>query len=199
MEIVVREAILNKQCREIWLSDSNITSVGISILASAFSYPNSLEILVISNSGASDDGVKALVKQLSNNANKLIRLGLVNNNITTKGAKYIAQLLETNTILTQLDLEYNQIGDEGVRILTDVIAYRKTRISRLNLSWNALTDKSVDYIAQMIKKSPLLKRILLYDNHVSAIDKIKIAKAKLYANVLKIGQKLGIKRDISKR
>jgi Ran GTPase-activating protein (RanGAP) involved in mRNA processing and transport len=184
MEIVVQEAILNKQCNKLWLSDINITSVGISILANAFSHTNSLEVLEISGCNVSDGGVEALIKQLSNNANKLQRLGLAGNNITAKGAKYIAQLLETNTVLTRLDLGYNHIGSEGVQMLSDVIARGKTNISYLDLTSNMLGDSSVEYIFEMIEKNPLLKRLVLYDNYFPRVGKNRIYKAiQLYRTV----------------
>src|SRR5262249_21141169 len=142
-DIVVEQAIINKQCKQLRLGYNKITSAGASILSQALKNNNTLEDLELQCNQLSDQGVSPFANILSVNNNTLKRLALGNNGITDEGVKYLAQMLRSNHILTFLGLSDNKITDQGVQILVDAIVNYNTTLQSLILSGNKLlTDAS---------------------------------------------------------
>jgi hypothetical protein len=71
MEIVAKEAIINKQCKDLKLSDNKITSVGASIIAGALSNNTTMVGLFLSSNRLCDKGIQTLTKTLSLNNSKV--------------------------------------------------------------------------------------------------------------------------------
>jgi Ran GTPase-activating protein (RanGAP) involved in mRNA processing and transport len=177
MDTVVKQAIINKQCKLLSLQSNKITSIGMSILADALNNNNTLEILYLGNNYISDDGVDSLVNILSNHNNTLQTLVLQKNRITDKGAKYLAQMLEVNQTLVWLYLGENEISDEGIRILSNVIGNQNKTLEMLVLSSNKLvTDVSVDYLLQMIEQNQTLKKLWIDNCNLSQAGKQRLGK-----------------------
>ena len=76
MDVIIKQAIINKQCKLLSLQSNKITSIGISILADTLKDNNTLEILYLGNNYISDDGVHSLVNLLSTHNNTLQTLVL---------------------------------------------------------------------------------------------------------------------------
>jgi len=127
-----------------------------------------------------------LSKKLSNNNNSLGVISLMSTGITATGAKYFAQMLETNTILFFLHIWDNEIGDEGVRMLSTPIANQNSKLKYLGLTGNKLTDGSVDDLIRMIQHSPSLKEITLRRNNFSDIGKGRLIQAGLSKNGFRV-------------
>jgi Ran GTPase-activating protein (RanGAP) involved in mRNA processing and transport len=177
MEIVAKQAILNKQCKQLFLQLNKITSLGVSILADTLNNNTTLETLYLGNNHISDDGVYSLVNILSINNNTLKTLVLQKNGITDKGAKYLAQMLKTNETLTWLYLGDNEISDEGVRMLAESIEKYNTTLEMLVLTSNKLlTDSSIDYLIEMIKHNQSLKKLWIDSCHLSEAGKERLNK-----------------------
>ncbi|CAF0952519.1 unnamed protein product [Rotaria sordida] len=175
MDMVIKEAIINKQCTWLYLSSNKITSVCVSILAEALNNNKTLERLYLSDNQVCDDGVSSLVKILSLNNNILKRLNLTKNGITERGAKYLAEMIKANNILTHLYLGENEINDHGVQILSDAIENYNTTIKYLDLSSNKLlTDESIDSLLQMIKNNTSLNKIQVYNCSLSGKGKQRL-------------------------
>jgi hypothetical protein len=94
MEIVVQEAIINKQCNRLELDNNKITSVGASVIARALNNNMTLERLNLVNNCVGDTGVKSLTTTLSLNNCKLWFLSLQETGITDTGAKDVAEMLK---------------------------------------------------------------------------------------------------------
>ena len=58
----------------------------------------------------------------------------------TNGATAIAKALETNTTLSELNLDYNNIGDEGATAIAKALE-TNTTLSELNLGGNNIGDE----------------------------------------------------------
>jgi len=158
MEIVVKEAIINKQCKKLELGYNKITSVGASIIAKALNGNTTLDILYLNKNYLSDKGIYTLTNTLSLNSSKLSLLGLQDTGITDEGAKYIAEMLKTNTAIDRLLLSWNRISDQGVELLADVLGNHNTTLQTLRLSNNKLiSDSSADFLVEMLKKNQTLK------------------------------------------
>jgi NLR family CARD domain-containing protein 3 len=160
MEIVVREAIINKQCRLLLLRRNRITPIGALILADALRNNNTLEELYLTHNQVSDKGVHALAEALGINNNTLKQLGLGWNSITDKGAEHLAEMLKTNTKLLRMGLFNNEIGDRGVRLLAKALESPYRSLEGLCLDENTLvSDSSVDSLVNMIKHNQSLKEL----------------------------------------
>jgi Ran GTPase-activating protein (RanGAP) involved in mRNA processing and transport len=102
MKIVVKEAMINKQCKELKLGYNKITSVGTSIIAEALNNSTTLEELHIRGNRLCDRGAQGLTKTLSLNNSKIPLLDLQSTGITDEGARYLAEMLKTNATLARL-------------------------------------------------------------------------------------------------
>ncbi|CAF1114022.1 unnamed protein product [Rotaria sordida] len=177
MEIIVKQAIITKQCNFISLQFNKFTSIGISILADALNNNNTLETLYLGNNYISDDGIYFLANILSINNHTLKILVLQKNRITDRGVKYLAQMIKVNQTLIWLYLGQNEISDEGVRILTQTIQNQNHTIEMLVLSGNKLlTDLSIDYLIQMIQYNQSLKKLWIDDCNLSELGKERLNK-----------------------
>jgi Ran GTPase-activating protein (RanGAP) involved in mRNA processing and transport len=182
IEIIIQEAIINKQCTMLWLKDNQISSQGVSMLASALANNTTLEGLSLCNNNITDDDLLHLTKQLTDNKSKLNRLALTSNEITDEGAQYLAEMLKTNQTLTQLWLGFNQITDCGLKLLMNVLASHNRTLHVLSLSSNELiTDASVDFVINMLEYNYTLRTMCLSNCNLSDTSKVKLqATAKLH-------------------
>jgi Ran GTPase-activating protein (RanGAP) involved in mRNA processing and transport len=178
MEIVISKAIYNKQCTILQLINCEITSNGASLLANALSRNRTLEQLSLWNNRIGDMGVRSLSNALSFNRNNLKKIDLSDNDITDDGAKYLAQMLKTNTILTHLTLSRNNISDKGVQQIANALQNRNRTLQKLSFTENKfLTDSSVDYFIDMFTHNRSLRKLWLNDCNLSKIGQNRLEKA----------------------
>ena len=179
MDIVIKQAIIGKQCQLLSVQSSKITTVGVLMLAEALNNNQTLETLYLSNSHICDHGVRLLAETLSNNPNNSLKtLVLQQNEITSQGAQYLAQMLQSNATLLWLYLGENQISDDGVRMLAEAISNGNTTLEMLVLSSNKyLTDRSVDHLLPMIKQNSSLKKLWIENCSLSQQGKKALTKA----------------------
>jgi hypothetical protein len=166
MEIVIKQAIIDKQCMTLDLTYNDITQRGVSILADALCSNKYLEELNISHNSISDSGVGYLTSAI--NSSVLKRVDLAVNDISDEGAKYLAEMLATNTNLLQLSLSQNQIGNYGTNLLANVLAHGNTHLELLNLSGNRdISDESIDSLIDMMEHNRSLKKLDLRHKNLS--------------------------------
>jgi Ran GTPase-activating protein (RanGAP) involved in mRNA processing and transport len=175
MKIVVKEAIINKQCKILDLRRNRITSVGASIIAEALNNNTTLERLNLSRNSLCDKGVHSLTKTLSLNNSKIQLLDLQSTGITDEGVGYLAEMLKTNTTLGYLALGWNEISDLGVQRLANVLTHHNTTLKALYINTNKLvSDSSVDALAKMLKQNRTLKCLKIEDCNLSEKGKEKL-------------------------
>lgn len=166
IEIVIKQGIIGKQCLILDLMNTNITQYGVSLLANTLLGNKHLEELNISYNSISDFGVRCLSSTI--NSSILKHVDLSENDITDEGAKYLAEMLKTNTNLRRLILSENQIGDNGVNVLATSLETGNTSLEVLDLSANRrITDESIDPLVSMIKRTQSLKKLDLRHNNIS--------------------------------
>jgi Ran GTPase-activating protein (RanGAP) involved in mRNA processing and transport len=162
MKIVVKEAIINKQCKMLKLGCNKITSTGASIIAEALNNNTSLEVLCFRDNRLCDKGVHVIAKTLSLNNSKIDLLSLQNIGITDEGAEYISEMFKRNTTLAYLLISYNQISDRGIELLANVLTLHNTTLKSLRVEENKLvSDSSVGALAKMLKHNQILKWLVL--------------------------------------
>ena len=161
MEIVVQEAIIKKQCRDLWLAHNKITWKGAEILANVLYDNRTLYELWLSSNHLSENGVYYLAKALSVNVT-LKKLGLASNDITNAGVCHLVEMFKSNKTLIMLGLANNKIGDEGVQMLAHTLAYQNTSLQTLTLNRNeSITDASIPSVINMINKNRSIKELWL--------------------------------------
>ncbi|CAF0934008.1 unnamed protein product [Adineta ricciae] len=175
MEIVAKEGIINKQCIILNLMYNQITRKGVSTLANSLNHNECLKELILSYNKVSNDGVRFLATTLSKCV--LERVDLSENDISDEGATYLADMLESKTDLIHLSLSANQIGNYGVKMLTDALLRNNTCLELLNLSANVnITDDSISSFVNLIDHHQSLKKLDLRHTRLS-----ESGQAKLYA------------------
>jgi Ran GTPase-activating protein (RanGAP) involved in mRNA processing and transport len=177
LKIIIQEIFIKKQFTRLWLDGNHLTPIGASILSSALINNNTLERLYLSGNSISDIGIKYLSKALSNSNKTLKILGLQQNQITDLGIEHLSQMIEKNTTLISLSLDFNLFTDKGVKILINSLINSKSSIQFIGLSNNKfITDVSCDYLINLIQFNPTINEICLYHCSLSKSTKEKIRK-----------------------
>ena len=99
-------------------------------------------------------------------ANSLQELNLAENNITTEGAKKIAEAIQVTKTLQKLNLHHNNISDDGAAAISDSL---KTNVSlqELDLAWNNIETEGAKKIAEAIQATKTLQKLNLCGNKIS--------------------------------
>jgi Ran GTPase-activating protein (RanGAP) involved in mRNA processing and transport len=168
IEIVVKEAMINKQCTTLNLSYNKITRLGISIISKTLNNNTTLKSLCLNGNCLFDPGIQPLLNTLLLNNSKLSILDLQNTCLTDLGVAYIAEMLKTNTTLIYLLLSYNEISDQGVELLTKALTHHNITLKSLSLHYSRLvSDSSVDSLVEMLKHNQILEFISIYSCNLS--------------------------------
>jgi Ran GTPase-activating protein (RanGAP) involved in mRNA processing and transport len=175
MDIVVKEAIINKKCKKLMLHLNSITSEGASIIAEALYENTTLEQLSLSYNPIGDRGVRNLGMSLSLNNCSVQMLYLISTKITNEGAEYLAGMLKINSRLLRLFLDNNYIGDQGVELLTKTLINHNRTLQRIDLSGNKLiSDASVDFLVEILKQIYSFSVLDISDCNLSEQGKDKL-------------------------
>jgi Ran GTPase-activating protein (RanGAP) involved in mRNA processing and transport len=179
MEIVTKSAIVDKQCINLFLSSNEITSEGVSIIASVLDNNKTLGVLWLPNNHVSDKGVYSLTRILSLDTSIIRSLSLANNGITNEGAQYIAEILKKNTSLTLLRLDNNDIGDKGMEALSNTLAQDNNILQELSISNNKLiSDSSVDSLVHLLENNGSLRNLEMTGSSISETEKTRLKSIK---------------------
>uniref|UniRef100_A0A8C2ECN6 Si:dkey-126g1.7 n=1 Tax=Cyprinus carpio TaxID=7962 RepID=A0A8C2ECN6_CYPCA len=147
----------NTQCNleELRLSYCRITTRGCSILKTGLlpNLPN-LRVLDLSENSLREAGIKILANYVKHQHCKLEILRLKDCRVTTQGSIAIASALLSNpSHLRELDLHWNNPGDDGVEKLSAVIQHPLSQLETLWLSYGLLTEKSCQSLASALRSS----------------------------------------------
>ncbi|XP_073670431.1 protein NLRC3-like isoform X1 [Paramisgurnus dabryanus] len=121
---LLSDGLKNPNCKleKLKLSDCGVTDEGCAALASALrSNPSHLRDLNLSMNNLSDSGVKLLSDGLKNPNCKLEKLKFWCCGVTDEGCAALASALRSNpSHLRDLNLVFNNLGDSGVKLLSDL-------------------------------------------------------------------------------
>ena len=168
MEMLIEEALIGKQCIGLYLGSNSLTAIGISMLADALRFNQTLDRLWLYDNQIGDHGTYFLCQTFSIYNRHLTKLDLGKNGISDEGIQHICQMLQLNKTLTRLYLTQNEITDRGVHFLTQTIQQSNSTIQILHLSQNQLiTDASIESILSMIEHNQSLEDLRITDCHLS--------------------------------
>jgi hypothetical protein len=101
-----------------------------------------------------------------------------NPSLTIKSYELMEELLVKRKFpVTQLILEGNEFGDEGCRVICNIVLKMKS-ITILNLSKNSITCAGADYLAVLLRRKDIgLKALLIHWNKILGRGSGVLAKA----------------------
>ncbi|XP_072893418.1 NACHT, LRR and PYD domains-containing protein 3-like isoform X1 [Hemitrygon akajei] len=111
-----------------------------------------------------DSGVKLVSAALRNPECKIQKLGLNNVGLTYSGAEDLASALNTNTSLTELDLNNDKLGGSAVKLVSAALRNPECKIQTLWLERVGLTDSGAKDLASALSTNPSLTKLNLSNN-----------------------------------
>ena len=116
-----------------------------------------------------DTHIKSLVRSISryinprSSVNTQTIMWLGNNNIHEEGASHVADMLNFTSLMSQLQLCFNPIGDKGLQTLLNALKENKT-LNYLNIADCGMTDRGIASLADALKSNYTLERLHIHDN-----------------------------------
>ncbi|XP_072892645.1 ribonuclease inhibitor-like [Hemitrygon akajei] len=98
---------------------------------------------------------------------KIQKLWLSRVGLTDSGAEDLASALSTNTSLTLLDLNYNKLGDSGVKLVSAALRNPECKIQALGLEDVRLTDSGAEDLLSALSTKPSLMGLDLDSNSLT--------------------------------
>jgi Ran GTPase-activating protein 1 len=144
-----------------------LEDVGIIALSQAFEAMKSLKILYLPQSGITPKGMISLAKALKDN-NNLEELNLYDNNIGKKsGATEMITAISGMKRLKLLNLGDCMLGIKAVTALAKVLKTMNT-LEELDLSYDGVNDDTVKVLQEVIENNPNLRVLNLNGNHMTS-------------------------------
>jgi Ran GTPase-activating protein (RanGAP) involved in mRNA processing and transport len=95
-------------------------------------------------------------------------LWLKDNRLTSRGVSLLlASMLKSNIALEGLSLASNSICDHDLIQLVNILSMNTSKLNRLALTSNKITDSGVPYLAQMLKLNRTLTQLWLGYNEIT--------------------------------
>lgn len=110
-----------------------------------------LQVLILDRNYFSDIGLRQLTRVLKNDF-WLKTLCLRCCKITQRGAKILFELLQINSVLTQIDLRDNEVSADTLQIIRKILKKRKSKGERISMKKRLLSDKQIFVKSDVIPK-----------------------------------------------
>eukprot|EP00073_Rattus_norvegicus_P038818 XP_008766147.1 PREDICTED: NACHT, LRR and PYD domains-containing protein 1b allele 3-like isoform X1 [Rattus norvegicus] len=134
-----------------------ITDASWKILFSNLKFTRNLEELDLSGNPLSYSAVCSLCKALKQPDCQLKSLWLVECGLTSRCCSLLAEVLSAHSRLTELDLQVNDLGDNGVRLLCKGLRSPACNLSILRLDQASLSDQVIMELRDLEAKNPKLR------------------------------------------
>ncbi|XP_076139100.1 NACHT, LRR and PYD domains-containing protein 3-like isoform X2 [Alosa pseudoharengus] len=142
-----------------------LTEESCKVLTSALQSEHSLlKELDLSSNPLGDSGVRFLSVGLKHTNCRLETLRLADCKITHNSCEIVASVLQSTNSLIKLDLGENDLGDSGVKLLSNGLSSPHCKLQTLRLADCKLTDKSYEMVASVLQLSNSLLQLNLSDN-----------------------------------
>jgi Ran GTPase-activating protein (RanGAP) involved in mRNA processing and transport len=173
IKALIEPLVHNSTLIKLDLSYNNISDRGASLLSSVLD-PNGntthslLRDLNLTYNKIGPAGASSLARALISNRT-LQRLDLSLNRIGPEGAESFGPVLRYSHTIRELLLSRNNLGEVGggvLRLLQGLEETEGTNLTRLDLSWNALTDEAALHMARILSGNSALKNLDLSSNAI---------------------------------
>ena len=171
----------NKTIKTLDLSSSSLTG-GIKQVSDSLCNNETLEQLWLSNvTGITDEDMTHLSTILATNTT-LKGLWLSNCNITDNGVRYICEGLTKNQTLTKLDIGRNHyITSVSTSTIADLIQ-TTTSLTRLDLDYTSLNNNDIKTICTSLTKNTTIRQLYLsreHEEYCKKLDSYQVIKDRL--------------------
>ena len=141
----------------------HMTALGATALGECFKVNNSLQSLEVCNNNICDHGLMGLL--FINLHRILIRLTVKNCNLTSNCGLPVTYLLHINNPLNYLEISGNNIGDEGITIISHILCNNTTLVQLLAHSCG-FHSKGAESVAEMLQVNKTLKYLNISKNDI---------------------------------
>ena len=170
----VQKKLAKIGCNALNFSDCNLSPLDCLALVHALKFVEGIFDFDLNGNNLQSLGCIEIAKLLPGNQHnqgfcELNNLNLEHNNITDEGVKHLSTALtHTNSKLNCLDLEHNNITDEGVKHLAIALTHTNCKLNSLYLGHNNITDEGVKHLATALTHTNCkLKSLNLYNNNIT--------------------------------
>nr|XP_034362540.1 NACHT, LRR and PYD domains-containing protein 1a-like [Arvicanthis niloticus] len=143
-----------------------ITDASWKIFFSNLKFTRNLEELDLSRNPLSYFAVYSLCRTLRQPGCQLKTLWLVDCGLTSRHCLRLASVLSVHSSLTEVDLQLNDLGDDGVRLLCKRLRKRACNLSILRLDQASLSDQVIKELKTLEAKNPKLLISSTWKPHV---------------------------------
>ncbi|XP_075847944.1 NACHT, LRR and PYD domains-containing protein 1a-like isoform X2 [Microtus pennsylvanicus] len=133
-----------------------LTNATWQVFFSTLEFTGSLEELDLSGNPMSYSAVQSLCRMLRHAKCHLKTLWLVSCGITASTCEDLASVLSTNCSLTELDLQLNDLGDQGVKLLCEGLRNPACNLRNLRLDSSSLNDQVMVELKALKEENPKL-------------------------------------------
>ncbi|XP_069338235.1 NACHT, LRR and PYD domains-containing protein 1-like isoform X2 [Eulemur rufifrons] len=138
------------------LASCGLTAEGCKDLAFGLSASQTLTELDLSFNVLTDAGAKHLCQGLRQLSCRLRRLQLVSCGLTSSCCQDLASVLSTSPSLTELDLQQNDLGDLGVRLLCEGLRHPACQLTLLGLDQAPQGKELREHLRALQEEKPQL-------------------------------------------
>ncbi|KAL3915351.1 MAG: hypothetical protein SGILL_005696 [Bacillariaceae sp.] len=164
--------------QELFLGGTGMGRAGCHAVAKLLEQSRSLRVLSLPNCEIGDEEVAALASSIKANKEVLpiesIQLSF--NAISHKGMEALANALWGSTTLKQLEVDNNEIGDQGAHHIAAILPGMKAFVA-LDVGFNSIKVAGLNVLMKTIAESPHLETLSVSGN---AVD-VNAAKAVAFA------------------
>ncbi|XP_070621835.1 ribonuclease inhibitor isoform X2 [Erythrolamprus reginae] len=176
---ILCQGVQNPNCKveKLWLWECNITADGCKELATIIGTKETLKEISLLGNPVKDDGVEFLCQGLKDPKTKLQSLWLRDCSLTAACCKSISSALSVNSVLKELQLGGNSIGDTGVIEICEGLSSPSCNLESLWLGQSSITAGCCDALAKLIVDKSSLRELDVSYSHIGDEGVLKLCEA----------------------
>ncbi|KAH0621044.1 hypothetical protein JD844_022054, partial [Phrynosoma platyrhinos] len=146
------------------LDECGLIAAGCQDLIPVLSTSKTLRKLNLERNKLGDTGVKLLCEALKHPQCQLQTLSLATCELGPGCCGDLSSVLSISQTLTELDLDYNQLEDSGVKLLCEGLKQPSCKLEKLGLCTTGITAAGCVELSSVLTTSQVLKDIDLWEN-----------------------------------
>ena len=185
MKTLAPEIASNRNLQTLVLSHNQLKARGATLLAQALQASKdwTLQVLDVAANHMGVTGMQAFGELLVLDR-RLQGFYVGCNGIGEQGAAHLASVLRYNYTLQDLRMGNNQIGVVGALVLIEELTSNNTTLERLDLDWNELGPEGVQAFAETLHHNSKLSYVNLSGNRIGSEGVVALAESLRYNSTL---------------